>query len=376
MTKACRTPPPAAHGSGLTPDERERYARQLVLPGFGTEGQLRLKSARVLVAGLGGLGCPASLYLACAGVGHLGLVDDDVVDPSNLHRQVLYTSRDVGRPKAEVAARRLKALNPAVHAEPHVLRLGRENALDLVRGHDIVIDATDNFPSHALLADACRRAGKPLVSGAVFRYEGRITVFPPEGRPCYRCLYPGAPGTGAAVSCDDGGVLGVLPGMVGVLQATETLRIALGLGEPMAGRLLVFDAWDMRARELPVPPDPDCPMCGPGARPDAVLEEAEPEVEATDLARMMRGTEPPVVVDIRDPEEMDEGRIAGSLLLPLHELPVRLAELPRGRPVVAYCRSGIRSLAAARLLRESGFEAASLRGGMEAWRRLRKPVAA
>ncbi len=375
---ACRVPPPAPV-PGLTPTEAERYARQLILPGFGVEGQLRLKAARVLVAGLGGLGCPASLYLACAGVGALGLVDMDVVDASNLHRQVLYAPADVGRPKAEVAAGRLRAMNPAVRVASHVVRLAAGNVLGLVRDYDLVIDATDNFPAHALLAQACRQAGKPLVSGAVYRYEGRVMVFPPEGRPCYRCLYPGAPGADAAVSCDDGGVLGVLPGLVGVLQATEALRLAAGLGVPFAGRLLVFDAWEMRARELPVPPDPACPMCGDGAAPLALGDatpDVDPEVDADDLARRLADAAPPVVVDVREPEETAQGHIRGSLLIPMNDLPMRLAQIPRGRPVVAYCRSGHRSLWAARALREGGFEAASLRGGMEAWLRCQAAAAA
>ncbi len=383
----------ASSSPELTPGELRRYARHLTLPQVGVEGQRRLKGARVLVVGVGGLGSPAALYLAAAGVGTLGLVDTDVVEVSNLHRQVLHGTSSVGRPKLESAAARLADVNPEVALVLHEARLTSANALAILGAYDVVVDGSDNFPTRYLTNDACALLGKPNVYGAIHRFEGQASVFWAGRGPCYRCLYREPPPSGLVPSCEESGVLGVLPGIVGTIQAMEALKLVLGVGEPLLGRLLVFDALRMRFREMEVARDPDCPLCGerptitglvdydafcgvpavgaPVARSGAL----EVDVEALDAER--RAGKNLVLVDVREPYEWEICRIAGSVLIPLRELPARVGEIAADADVVAVCHTGLRSLTAARFLREAGIRGArSLRGGVEAWARQVDPAMA
>lgn len=383
----------ASSSPELTPGELRRYARHLTLPQVGVEGQRRLKGARVLVVGVGGLGSPAALYLAAAGVGTLGLVDTDVVEVSNLHRQVLHGTSAVGRPKLESAAARLADVNPEVGLVLHEARLTSANALAILGAYDVVVDGSDNFPTRYLTNDACALLGKPNVYGAIHRFEGQASVFWAGRGPCYRCLYREPPPSGLVPSCEESGVLGVLPGIVGTIQAMEALKLVLGVGEPLLGRLLVFDALRMRFREMEVARDPDCPLCGarptitglvdydafcgvpaagaPAARSDAL----EVDVEALDAER--RAGKDLVLVDVREPYEWEICRIAGSVLIPLRELAARVGEIAADADVVAVCHTGLRSLTAARFLREAGIRGArSLRGGVEAWARRVDPAMA
>lgn len=375
---------------GLTPGELRRYARHLTLPHVGLEGQRRLKGARVLVVGAGGLGSPAALYLAAAGVGTIGLVDDDVVELSNLQRQVLHGTASVGTSKLASAAARLRDANPEVAVRLHEARLTSANALAILEGYDVVLDGSDNFPTRYLTNDACALLGKPDVYGAVHRFEGQVSVFWAERGPCYRCLYREPPPAGLVPNCEDSGVLGVLPGVVGTLQALEALKLVLGIGEPLLGRLLVFDALAMRFREITAGKDPGCPLCGerreitalvdydafcgmPPAPTDAAERGLEIEVGVLDAAR--RAGERIALVDVREPMEWAICRIPGSVLIPLRELPARLGEIDRSGEVVTVCHTGRRSLTAARLLRTAGVpSAASLRGGVDAWARLVDPT--
>jgi molybdopterin/thiamine biosynthesis adenylyltransferase/rhodanese-related sulfurtransferase len=371
----------------LTPGELRRYGRHLVIPEVGEEGQRRLKAAEVLLVGAGGLGSPLALYLAAAGVGRLGIVEFDRVDETNLQRQVLFGSADVGRPKLAAAAERLRAVNPHVEVTPHAERLGAGNALALVEGYDVVADGSDNFATRYLVNDACVRLGKPDVWGAVQRFEGQVSVFWAERGPCYRCLFPEPPPPGVVPSCAEAGVLGVLPGIVGTLQASEVLKLLLGVGEPLVGRFLVFDALAMRFRELALRKAADCPACGQGAARGPLVEYEELcgelpgrgggegameelEIEVAELRRRQGEGREPAVLDVREPREHAIARIPGSTLIPLGELPQRLAELDPERPLAVYCHHGIRSLHAVRLLRSRGFVGAvSLRGGIDAWSR-------
>jgi molybdopterin/thiamine biosynthesis adenylyltransferase/rhodanese-related sulfurtransferase len=351
-----------------------------VLPEIGVEGQRALLAARVLLVGAGGLGCPLAQYLAAAGVGTLGLVDFDVVDASNLQRQVLYATGDVGRPKVEVARERIGALNPDVRVETHAVRLGSENALDILDGYDVVVDGADNFPTRYLTNDACVLLGKPNVHGSIYRFEGQATVFDARRGPCYRCLYPEPPPPGLAPSCAEGGVLGVLPGLVALVQATETLKLVTGVGESLVGRLLQIDALEMSFQEFRLRKDPDCPLCGErptqrelidyegfcgvGTGPDPV------EVSAAEVKRLQDSGERFVLLDVREPAEVEKARIPGSRLLPLAELEARLGELAglRGEPVVVHCHHGPRSARACRILSAHGFEnVRNMSGGIEAW---------
>ena len=370
----------------LSPAELLRYSRHLVLPEVGLEGQGRLKAGSVLVVGAGGLGSPAALYLAAAGVGRLGLVDFDRVDASNLQRQVLYGSSSVGRPKLEAARERLADLNPEIRIETHATRLSSANALDLLGGYDVIVDGTDNFPTRYLVNDACVLLGKPNVHGSIFRFEGQASVFDAARGPCYRCLYPVPPPPGLVPSCAEGGVLGVLPGVIGVIQAIEAIKLILGRGETLIGRLLLFDAWAMSFRELALRKDPDCPLCGKrpsittlidyeqfcGLHPteQAMAEAVQWEISARELhARMERG-EDVALVDVREPHEAAIARITGAVLIPLRTLPARIAELDRGREIVLLCHHGQRSQRALELLRQSGFgKLKNLRGGIDAWSR-------
>jgi adenylyltransferase/sulfurtransferase len=366
----------------LRPDQFERYRRHLTLPEVGLEGQRALLSARVLLVGAGGLGCPLAQYLAAAGVGTLGLVDFDVVDASNLHRQVLYTTADVGRPKIEVAAERVEAMNPDVSVEGHRLQLSSENALEILAEYDIVVDGTDNFPTRYLTNDACVLLGKPNVHGSIYRFDGQATVFDARHGPCYRCLYPEPPPPGAVPSCAEGGVLGVLPGLVALIQATESVKLVTGIGEPLYGRLLQYDALRMEFNEFRVKKDPACPVCGTQPTVTALIDyegfcgvptaEETPygELSAAELhARRARGDEH-LLLDVRGQDEYDTARIDGSTLLPLGELEARLEELAawRGRPVVVHCHHGGRSAKACNILVKSGFQQVeNLVGGIEAW---------
>lgn len=358
----------------------ERYSRQVILPEVGEAGQVRLGGASVLLVGVGGLGCPAALYLATAGVGRLTLVDPDVVEPSNLHRQVLYGPGDVGRPKVEAAAERLRALNPDVDVRPHQSRFDVGNALDLLRGHDVVLDGTDAFATRYLVNDASVLAGVPNVYASVDRFEGQVGVFGAQRGPCYRCIFEEPPPEGLIPSCAEGGVLGVLPGLLGVLQATEALKLLLGLGDPLVGRLLLFDALRMLPRTLRVDRNPDCPCCGD--RPRITSLEASstscpppymatvPEITVQDYHRLREGDDPPFLLDVRGPDEYAIANLGGAMI-PLQELPERIAELEAHRDdpmLVVHCRSGARSARAVELLRQHGFEnAVNLKGGILAW---------
>jgi len=374
----------------LSPEELRRYARHLSLPHIGLEGQRRLKAGRVLVVGVGGLGSPAALYLASAGVGTLGLVDADVVELSNLQRQVLHGTSSVGRPKLASAAARLRDANPEVALVLHETRLTSANALDIVSAYDVVVDGSDNFPTRYLTNDACALLGKPNVFGAIHRFEGQAGVFWAERGPCYRCLYREPPPPGLVPSCEENGVLGVLPGIVGTIQACEAIKLLLGIGDPLIGRLLLFDALRMRFRELALEKDPDCPLCGErrqitglmdyeafcGMRDEHGGNDGAPlEIDARTLDAARQSGKPFFLVDVREPFEWGICRIEGSIPMPLTQLPQRIAEIPRDADVVTVCHSGQRSLAAAQLLRTAGIEGArSLRGGVEAWARIVDPA--
>jgi len=373
--------PPLSH------DEVRRYSRHLIMPEVGVEGQQRLKAARVLCVGAGGLGSPASLYLAAAGVGTLGLVDFDTVDVSNLQRQILYSTEDVGRPKLEVAAARLTALNPGVQVVTHETALTSANALEILADYDVIVDGADNFPTRYLVNDACVLLGKPNAYGSIFRFDGQASVFATPGGPCYRCLYPEPPPPGLVPSCAEGGVLGVLPGIVGTIQATEAIKIIIGAGETLAGRLLLFDALAMTFRTLQLRRDPDCPICGDHPTITALIDydqfcgitpaahasapAAADEMTVEELKRRLDGGDAVWILDVREPREFEICRIPGSTLIPLGELPHRLSELPSGPgapEIVVHCKMGGRSAKAVALLRDRGFtRAQNLQGGILAW---------
>ncbi|HEV7668768.1 MAG TPA: molybdopterin-synthase adenylyltransferase MoeB [Thermoanaerobaculia bacterium] len=365
----------------LDPAEIRRYSRHLILPEVGTEGQKRLKAAKVLMIGTGGLGSPVGLYLAAAGVGTLGLVDFDVVDDSNLQRQVLFGISDVGRPKIEAAASRLADINPHIKIVPYETRLESSNALDLFRDYDLVVDGTDNFPTRYLVNDACVLLGKPNVYGSIFRFEGQVSVFWGAKGPCYRCLFPEPPPPGLVPSCAEGGVLGVLPGIIGALQANEVIKLIVGVGDPLIGRLVLFDALKLRFRELKLRKDPACPICSEhptqtelidydqfcGIEPEAAHED-DFEIEVTDLARWRNEGRDVVVLDVRTPQEYQIARIEGAVLIPLQELPDRLNELDTAATIVAQCHGGVRSAQAVHFLRQHGFaKTRNLAGGIDAW---------
>ncbi len=367
----------------LSKEEVQRYSRHLIMPEVGLEGQLKLKRARVLTIGTGGLGAPLGLYLAAAGVGHLGLVDFDVVDASNLQRQVTFTTADVGKAKSEAARARLSALNPAIEIISYETRLTSENALDLFRDYDIIVDGTDNFPTRFLVNDACLLLGKPNVYGSIFRFEGQATVFGYPGGPCYRCLYPEPPPPGLVPSCAEGGVLGVLPGIVGSIQAMETIKLILDAGDPLVGRLLLFDALAMRFRELKLKKNPECPLCGAHRSINQLIDYEEfcgirgeeapamtdgiPEITATELkARQDRGDKL-FILDVREPHEYQICNLNGKLI-PLGELPRRVNELDSSVEMVVHCRSGKRSADAIHFLQTAGFKKLwNLKGGVLAW---------
>jgi sulfur-carrier protein adenylyltransferase/sulfurtransferase len=363
--------------SGLTFRERQRYSRHLLLPEVGEEGQRRLKAARVLCVGAGGLGSPAALYLAAAGIGTLGLVDFDVVDFSNLQRQIIYGTGDVGRSKLESAQARIESLNPEVHVETFDAHFSVTNAKTLVAAFDVIVDGTDNFPARYLVNDACVLYGKPNAWGSIFRFEGQASVFAAPGGPCYRCLHPEPPPAGLVPSCAEAGVLGVLPGIIGTIQATEALKLILGVGDPLVGRFLVYDALKMRFRELKLPKDPDCPVCGVHPTITTLQESAAScetrtsvghEFSVRELKARIDAGRAPVILDVREPSEASICSLPGSRLIPLGELSRRLGDLDPSAEIVVHCKSGGRSARAVTLLREKGFtRASSLTGGILSW---------
>ena len=349
-------------------------------------GQLKLRSARALCIGAGGLGSPVALYLAAAGVGRIGIADFDVVDYSNLQRQIIHGTPDVGRSKLESAKSRLNALNPEVEVVMHEMALSSENALQLFADYDMVIDGTDNFPTRYLVNDACVMSGKPNVYGSIFRFEGQASVFATRGGPCYRCMFPEPPPPGLVPSCAEGGVLGVLPGIVGTIQATEAIKLILGEGESLIGRVLLVDALKMRFRELKVRQDPDCPVCGTeptvtelidyeqfcGITPTVTGEAASPEsaddVTVRELKSRLDRQDSFLLLDVREPQEFEICRIPGSVLIPLNELPARLSEIEGRDDMIVHCKSGVRSGKAVKLLHEAGYrQARNLKGGILAW---------
>ncbi len=358
-----------------------RYSRHLILPEVGIEGQQKLKASSVLVIGTGGLGAPLGMYLAAAGVGRIGLVDFDTIEFSNLQRQVAFGTRDVGRPKLEAARERLQDINPEVEIGIHETRLEASNALDILRPYDVIVDGTDNFPTRYLVNDASVLLGKPNVYGSIFRFEGQASVFWVGRGPCYRCLYPEPPPPGLVPSCAEGGVLGVLPGIVGSIQAAEAIKLLLGRGSSLIGRLLLFDALEMRFRELKLRRDPNCPLCGDRPTIRELIdyeafcgvghaEPAGPEITARELqSRLEADSAAPTLVDVRTPQEWAICRLEGATLIPMNELPSRMGELDSRHEIVAYCKVGMRSAHAAALLRAAGFNARNLRGGLDAWAR-------
>ena len=366
----------------LNNDEILRYSRHLIMPEVGMEGQQKLKAARVLCIGAGGLGSPLALYLGAAGVGTLGIVDFDVVYYTNLQRQIIHTTADVGRKKLDSAAEKLKAINPFLNIRTFETKLTSENALELFREFDIIADGTDNFPTRYLVNDACVLSGKPNVYGSIFRFEGQASVFATEEGPCYRCLYPEPPPPGLVPSCAEGGVLGILPGLVGVIQATEVIKLILGTGEPLIGRLLLVDALGMKFRELRLRKNPDCPACGThrtitklidyneliGIRgEEKPVEAGIPEMQVEELKRRLDAGDDLFVLDVREPHEYQICNI-GGYLIPLGDLPKRVSELDSSREIVAHCRSGVRSGKAVGFLQQAGFKKVhNLAGGILAW---------
>ncbi len=365
----------------MTDEEHLRYSRHLIMPEVGLTGQQRLKAARVLCIGAGGLGSPAALYLAAAGVGTIGLVDLDDVDLSNLQRQILHGTKDVGRKKLESARDRLRETNPNIELKLHECRFTSENAADLVAGYDVVIDGSDNFPTRYLSNDVCVWAQKPNVYGSVFRFDGQTTVFAPHlGGPCYRCLFPEPPPAGSVPNCAEAGVLGVLPGIIGTIQATEAIKLILGVGESLVGRLLHFDALKMMLREFKVRRDPSCPVCGDSptitepidydqfCSGGAGADEPISTISVRDLQQKLASNSSLVIVDIREPFEYEIAHIENSKLIPLAQLAARLGELDRTKEIVAICHTGTRSAHAVQLLQSAGFSRASnLKGGIGAW---------
>ena len=365
----------------LSNDEVLRYSRHLIMPEVGMEGQLKLKAAKVLCIGAGGLGSPLALYLGAAGVGTIGIVDFDVVDYTNLQRQIIHSTADVGRKKLDSAAESLKAINPHVNVVRYDTRLSSANALELFRDFDMVVDGTDNFPTRYLVNDACVLTGKPNVYGSIFRFEGQVSVFATEQGPCYRCLYPEPPPPGLVPSCAEGGVLGILPGLVGVMQATEAIKLILGKGEPLIGRLLLVDALAMKFRELKLRKNPDCPACGKRTIKELIdynefcgirgeekpVETQVPTISVEELKRRQDAGDDLFVLDVREPHEYQICNLKGYLI-PLNDLPKRVNELDSSREIVAQCRSGMRSAKAVEFLRQAGFtKVRNLMGGILAW---------
>ena len=367
----------------LTPSEIRRYSRHLIMPEVGTVGQQKLKAARVLMVGTGGLGSPLGMYLAAAGVGTLGLVDFDVVDESNLHRQLLYGEADIGRLKLDAAAERLGVVNPNVDLILHHVMLDSSNAMEIVADYDLVVDGTDNFPTRYLVNDACVLSGKPNVYGSIFRFEGQVSVFWAEKGPCYRCLFPEPPPPGLVPSCAEGGVLGVLPGIIGSLQASEVIKLIIGEGEPLIGRLTLFDALQMKFRELKLRRNPECPVCSENPTQTelidyqqfcGILEPSEEDemddidITPTEVQAMLNAGAEVTILDVRNPPEIAICRLEGSTVIPIAELPDRIQELDPSDFIVAHCHHGPRSTRAVGVLRDAGFpKVKNMAGGIDAW---------
>jgi adenylyltransferase/sulfurtransferase len=369
----------------LTQDDLSRYSRHLILPEVGVEGQRKLKAARVLCVGTGGLGSPLALYLAAAGVGTLGLVDFDVVDASNLQRQIIHSTADIGRKKLDSAEEKLKALNPALNVVKHDTLLSSANALDILKDYDVVADGTDNFPTRYLVNDACVLLGKPNAYGSIFRFEGQASVFGAKDGPCYRCLYPEPPPPGLVPSCAEGGVLGILPGLIGVIQATEAIKLILGVGKPLIGRLLLVDALKMRFRELRLRKNPECPVCGTHPTVTQLIDYQQfcglesasdvpkavkngiPQLSVKDLKRRMDAGENLYILEVREPFEYQIANIGGKLI-PQNEVPQRIGEIDRSQEIIVHCKAGGRSQRIAEFLKQSGYpNVTNLAGGILAW---------
>jgi sulfur-carrier protein adenylyltransferase/sulfurtransferase len=367
----------------LSNEEIARYSRHLIMPEVALDGQKKLRAARVLTIGAGGLGSPLAMYLAAAGVGTLGIVDFDVVDESNLQRQIIHGTSDLGRPKMESARDSIADINPNVRVEAYEEPLSSENALEIFEDFDIVVDGTDNFPTRYLVNDACVLLDKPNVYGSIFRFEGQASVFYAKEGPCYRCLYPEPPPPGLVPSCAEGGVLGILPGAIGTIQATETVKLILGIGEPLIGRLLLYDALGMRFREMKLRKDPSCPICGENPSVTELIDYQEfcgiaqaqeqaaanevPEITVQELKERLENGKEVTVLDVREPYEYEVANI-GARLIPLGELPERLVELDKDETFAIHCRTGARSANAVRLLQDAGFENVyNVKGGITAW---------
>jgi len=371
----------------LNAEEIKRYSRHLIMPEVGMDGQRKIKAGSVLCIGAGGLGSPAAMYLAAAGVGRIGIVDFDVVDYSNLQRQLLHTTNDVGRTKLASAKDKINALNPHVQVETYEEALSSDNAMRLFKGYDVILDGTDNFPTRYLVNDACVLMGIPNAYGSIFRFEGQASVFATKDGPCYRCLYPEPPPPGLVPSCAEGGVLGVLPGVIGVIQATESIKLLSGIGQPLIGRFLIYAALNMKFRELTLRRDPDCPVCGthptvtklidydqfcgivqPAQDHSAGATVSATEITAVELKKKLDAGETPFILDVREPNEYQINKIAGSTLIPLGELPRRYQELPRDREIISQCKSGARSARAQDFLKTVGFtNVKNLKGGILEW---------
>ena len=369
----------------LSKDEILRYSRHLIMPEVGMAGQLKLKNASVLMVGTGGLGAPLGLYLAAAGVGRIGLVDFDVVDFTNLHRQVIHGTKDVGRKKLDSAEESMLDINPNVKIEKYEVALTSENAMEICKNYDIIIDGTDNFPTRYLVNDVCVLLKKPNVYGSIFRFEGQATVFAYPGGPCYRCLYPEPPPPGLVPSCAEGGVLGILPGLIGMVQATECVKLIMGIGEPLVGRLMLYDALAMRFRELKLRRNPECPVCGdhptitkpidyeqfcgiPAQEPAPLAGSSDAEIDPVDVKHKLEHGDKFLLLDVREPHEYLICNIPGAKLIPLGEVPQRIHELDSLQEIVVHCKSGVRSGKAADFLRQAGFKRVkNMKGGILAW---------
>jgi adenylyltransferase/sulfurtransferase len=376
-------PPLVEPAADLSVDEIRRYSRHLIIPDVAMDGQKRLKNAKVLVIGAGGLGSPALMYLAAAGVGTLGIVDFDVVDESNLQRQIIHGVSDIDTPKAESAERSVREINPYVQVNLHQERLDSSNALEIFAPYDLIVDGTDNFATRYLVNDACVLLGKPYVWGSIYRFDGQASVFWAEHGPCYRCLYPDPPPPGMVPSCAEGGVLGVLCASIGSIQVNEAIKLIDGIGEPLVGELMVYDALDMEYRKIKVRKDPECAICGKnptvtelidyeafcGTVSDAAVQAAQGStITAAELADMQNNGEDFLLVDVREPAEFEIVKIPGSVLIPKGDIPAHLAELPQNKPVVLYCKTGVRSAEALATLKGAGFSTAKhVQGGVTAW---------
>jgi adenylyltransferase/sulfurtransferase len=374
--------PPLVHNGHTTLDAGEimRYSRHLLVPEIGLDGQKKLKASSVLLIGTGGLGSPLALYLAAAGVGRIGLVDFDVVDSSNLQRQIIHGTSNVGQPKIESAKARILDMNPLIQVDTYETALSSENALEIFRPYDVIVDGTDNFPTRYLTNDACVLLGKPNVYGSIFRFEGQASVFWAAEGPCYRCLYPEPPPPGLVPSCAEGGVLGVLPGVIGTIQATETIKLLLGIGEPLVGRLMLYDALRMRFREMRLHKDPECPVCGANPTVTELIDyqefcgihptnaESEDDITATQLKQRLDAGDPLMLLDVREPHEWDIAHLDGATLIPVSQVLSRAGELSTADEIVVYCKAGTRSARAVNELRSIGFRKLhNLRGGINAW---------